>query len=199
MNRLSGWVVLGVALVGLPGASRADPIVYLTTLSGSAESPPNGSTATGSAEVDYDPVAHTLHVHVTFSGLTGGSASAAHIHSTTGTPLTGNAGVAVPFTGFPSMTSGVYDNTFDLTMSSTYTSAFLTVNGGTAAGAEMGLAAGLAAEKSYANIHNATFPGGEIRGFLVPQAAVPEPATLTLAGVGALSLLGYGWRKRRAA
>ena len=55
----------------------------------------------------------TLDVDVTFSGLTGGAATAAHIHCCAST--TGNSGVALPFSGFPSATSGNYVNSFDLT------------------------------------------------------------------------------------
>jgi hypothetical protein len=47
---------------------------------------------------------------------------------------------------------------------------------------------------TYANIHDATFPGGEIRGQL---AQTPEPATLTLLG---MRLVGFfAWKKRRTA
>jgi hypothetical protein len=33
----------------------------------------------------------------------------------------------------------------------------------------------------------------------VTMTPVPEPSTFVLLGVGAISLLGYAWRKRRAA
>jgi hypothetical protein len=68
----------------------------------------------------------------------------------------------------------------------------VTENGGTPAGAEAALLAGLASGSAYLNIHTTLFPGGEIRGFLQP-ASVPEPATLTLVGLG----LGATIRRRR--
>ena len=44
----------------------------------------------------------------------------------------------------------------------------------------------------YVNVHTTPFPGGEIRGQIVP-----EPSTLTLAALGLLGLIAYGWRRRR--
>ena len=46
----------------------------------------------------------------------------------------------------------------------------------------------------YLNLHTGTNGGGEVRGFLVP-APVPEPASFSLAALGALTLLR---RHRRA-
>lgn len=69
----------------------------------------------------------------------------------------------------------------------------MAVGGGTAAGAEAALIAGLDDGLGYGNIHNAIFPGGEIRANL---AVVPEPVTITLFGLG---LAGIGLARRRRA
>ena len=182
------------ALLFLAASSQAAIINYSAVLSGPAESPVNNSPGTGSASVSYDNVTHILTVNVTFSGLTG-TTTASHIHCCTAAAFTGTAGVATEtptFGGFPlGVTSGTYSNSYNLTLASSWNSAFITANGGTTAGAEAAFAAGLAANKTYLNIHSSTFGGGEIRGFLV---ATPEPATWGLIGV---SLLGLGAARRR--
>ena len=124
-----------------------------------------------------------------FSGLIGGPAAAAHIHCCA--PVGTNAAVALPFPGFPNTTSGTYNNTFDLTLAGTYNSAFLTSSGGTAALAEAALIAGLNSGRTYANIHNAQFAGGELRG----QLSLPEPGTFVLLAAG-LFLVPLARRRR---
>jgi CHRD domain/PEP-CTERM motif len=172
-------------------AAHAVPTVYQTPLSGANEAPPNASTAFGNATVIYDSALHSIEVVLSFSGLST-PASAGHIHCCTA-PGT-NVGVALPFAGLPNATSGSYDQLFDLTLTSSYTDAFITASGGTTATAESALAAGIASGLAYVNLHNSVFPGGEIRGFLAP--AVPEPASLALMLVG-LGVVGlYAGRRR---
>ena len=165
---------------------------YDAFLSGPSESPPNASSGTGFATVDYDNSAHTLLIDVSFFGLTGNT-TMAHIHAATAVPLTGTAGVATTlpyFAGFPiGVTSGTYNNTLDLTLASSYNPAYVTAHGGTTAGAEVALAAAMAAGEAYFNIHTSTFGGGEIRGFLV----VPEPSSLAIVVVGG----ALAWFARR--
>ena len=141
-------------------------------------------------------MAHTLKVDVTFSGLLCNT-TASHIHCCVSpsavTPTAGVATTTPTFAGFPlGVTSGSYLNTLNLTLATSFNPSYITANGGTPASAEVALALGLAAGNSYLNIHSNVFPGGEIRGFLVP---VPEPATLSLLGLGPSGLATL--RKRR--
>lgn len=173
----------------LAAAAFATPITYVATLSGPAESPPNTSPGTGYALITIDNMVHTLMVQVAFSGLMGNT-TASHIHCCTITPFTGTANIATEtptFENFPlGVTHGSYTNTFNLALTSSFNSPFVAANGGTAAGAEAALSAGLASGRAYLNIHTTVDPGGEIRGFLV---ATPEPATFLGAGLLLAGLL----------
>ena len=186
-----------LALCALPLPTSYAATVHLSgTLLPSNEVPPTGSSGSGTALVDLDAAAQTLHVNIVFSGLVSPT-SAAHIHCCLPSAFAvSNVGVAttVPaFAGFPlGVTSGTYDNTLDLTQSTSYNPAFVTAQGSLAA-AEAALINGLLTGLTYLNIHTTQFPGGEIRGFI---AAVPEPEIylLLLAGLG---LVGFVHRRGR--
>lgn len=179
-------------LLAFAGTAQAGLITYTAVLSGANEFPPNGSPGTGSATVIIDDTANTMTLHVVFSGLTSATI-ASHIHCCTAVAQTGITGIAttsVPFFfGFPlGVTAGVFDATLDLLLITSYNQGFVNLNGGTPASAEAALLSGMAQGKSYLNIHTSTFPGGEIRGFLV-ASAVPEPGGLALLALGGFALL----------
>ena len=123
------------AAVLLAGPASAEK--FKATLSGKSEVPPNASTATGTADIDYDPSTKKISWKLTYSGLSG-PATAAHFH---GPAETGkNAGVAV---AIPNAGSSPAEGSATLTDAQ---------------------AADLEAGQYYVNVHTAANPGGEIRG-----------------------------------
>jgi hypothetical protein len=185
------------AVVGWVAAPAQAAIVYTVALSGGAENPPNASPGVGSGTVTFDDVARTMRLQVSFSGLTGNTTQA-HIHSSaTNVPLSGNTGVATQlpsFTGFPlGVTSGLMDQTFDMTQAASFNPTFVTNNGGNTTAAFNAFLTQAAEGRAYLNIHTSAFPPGEIRGFLT---AVPEPSAWMLS---ALTLVGLAQRRRKQA
>jgi hypothetical protein len=192
---------LALLLVGSLVSARAAVLQYTASLNGAIEVPTNNSAGTGLGFVNYDNVAHTLQVMVTFSGLSG-TVTASHIHAPTPIPFgpASTAGVATTtptFSGFPSgVTSGSYSNTLDLTQASSYNPSFVSANGGTTATAEAALVAAIANGQAYWNIHTTFAGGGEIRGYLV---AVPEPSSMALIGLGTAAMAVRAWKRKRKA
>src|SRR5258705_605350 len=84
--------LLAVALLAIAPLSNATIFYYTVSLDGPSESPVNASPGVGSGTVEYNNLAHTLALSVSFSGLTGNT-TASHIHAPTLIPLSGTAGV----------------------------------------------------------------------------------------------------------
>ena len=135
----AGLVSLTLAGCGMMRPSQKMDI-FEANLTPSQEVPPADSTATGSAEVQFNANTNKVTWKVMFNGLTG-PATAGHIHGPA--PVGANAGVVIPFAG---------------NLNAQPVMGEMTVT--PAQYADM--AAGL----YYVNIHTARFPGGEIRGQL---------------------------------
>lgn len=132
---LAALLVLGSA--GITSA-RAEVMKFSTDLSGQNESPPNGSKASGHADVTYDTDTRKLDWTVEYKDLTG-DAIGGHLHGPA--PAGTNAGIMVPFKTLPSPIKG------SATLNPDQVKALME---GTL----------------YVNIHTAMHPGGELRGQL---------------------------------
>jgi hypothetical protein len=180
-------IAAALAVVATPATAAT---FFTTTLSGAKETVPNASTATGFGNLTLSDDNNSISLLLSWTGLNGGPATGAHIHCCA---LPGaNGPVAIDF-GPPALTTGSVTRTYDLTLLGTYSGGFLSANGGTAVSARAALLAGLTSGRTYFNVHNAQFPGGEIRGQLV---AVPEAATWGMMIVG-FGIVGGTMRTRR--
>jgi hypothetical protein len=174
-------------------ATPAFAQTYRAVASGPSESPPNASP--GNSLVTLEITGTNLLVDMPFSDLSG-TTSAAHIHCCTADAFTGTAGIALPFSDFPTgVKSGDYSRSIPLYENASYSPAFLQAHGGTAQGAASALVDAMNAHEAYVNVHTSAFPNGEIRGFVV-TAAIPEPSEWAMLAGGLASLLWLGRRRR---
>ena len=128
-------------------------VTYIATMSGANERPnANSSTATGVGT--YVLTGNTLTYTLTATGLAA-AATGSHLHigaSTVAGPI------LVPYTTASVVSGQITTGTIDL--SQPITNGSVSISGDS-------LRVLLNNGNAYANVHNATYPGGEIRGQLI--------------------------------
>ena len=124
----------------LTASATCNLFAFSGLIIGTQSVPANASTARGVFNGIFNAATNQITVNIVYDGLTGGNPTAAHIHNAAAGV---NGPVIIPFPGFPAATSGTYTNTFTVPASQV---------------------ANLMAGNTYINIHNAVYPGGEIRG-----------------------------------
>jgi len=153
---LSCAAAVFVLLVAVAPTATATLITFTINMDGSQEVPPNASAATGIGFATFDDVANTIGVDLSFSGLSS-PVTLSNIHLGAAGVL---GAVIVSFVP-PGTTSG-------------------SILGGPLA-FPIADVLDLFAGDTYFNLHDTQFPGGEIRGQLIPT---PEPGTLLLVCTG---------------
>jgi cysteine-rich repeat protein len=127
--------IAAAAWVVAAAPAHAATVQFAATIDAAQETPPNGSTATGSGTMVMDTDANTLTINVTFSGL-GSPELFSHIHGFSGPGVPAGIVFGLP-NGSPK--NAVWN--------------FMEAQ-------QAQIIAGL----TYVNIHSNGFPGGEIRG-----------------------------------
>ncbi len=170
------------AFLALAAVARSQVIELRATINAAQEAPASTSAATGSAVMLYDIGTNKFDLFVTINGMSN-TATLSHIHEA----APGVAGPVVTNLGG----EAVYTRS-----GTTLTAAFRDITHG---GDKLKLLQGGA----YYNIHSAQFPGGEVRGQLIPrpvrlvanltvaqeQAAFPAVNLASASGSGAAVML----------
>jgi hypothetical protein len=161
------FTLLPAIVVALSTGITSAQTTFQAFLTGLGENPANASPGSGFGTVVLNLAQDQITVNENWSGLLAPT-TASHIHGPGG--LGTNAPVLFPFSGVPNATAGsIPEQMFAITPTQVdyLFSGYL-----------------------YMNVHTSLFPGGEIRGQLLP---VPEPSTLAITASGlALALLRRG-------
>jgi hypothetical protein len=171
-------------MLGLAPGAQATIVIFNATLDGLQETPPNSSSASGTASIVFDTTADTVAFNVPFQGLTPAApgldaGTDSHIHF--GAPGIGGP-VLLPLEPLAGRSSG--------TLAGTVNGSVLAPNPFNINNLQDVVNAGVAGNL-YINLHSTAFPNGEIRGQL---ALVPEPSMVALLLVG---LVGAGVARMR--
>jgi hypothetical protein len=149
----------GLLVTSLAGAGDGKKNLKADELTGYQENPDVSSTGTGSFEATIDDDAQTITYELSYSGIEGGDAFAAHIHFG---KRAVNGGVSAFLCGGGDKpacpaTEGTVTGVIDAA----------DIVGPAGQGIEAGsfteLVAAMRAGHSYANVHSPRWPGGEIR------------------------------------
>ena len=153
-----GAAMMAALLFGAAGAS-AQAVVATATLGGGDETPILLSGAAGTAEVAIDTTAKEFAITLRIFNIPT-TTTAGHIH-------VGSKGIAGPVVlDFPAIAGrlGDFVTAFRVGEASFRPNAAIGIN------TIDDLIQAVANGNAYVNIHTTTFPGGEIRGQLVPKA-----------------------------
>lgn len=149
--------------IALTSPAFAQILNFTSPMDGLQEVPPVTTPGSGFATVTLNTITGQVEVSGTFSNLLQ-PVTAAHIHGLA--PAGVNAGVII---------------TLDLTGTTSGTIS----GGGTLTPAQI---QGMIEHRTYINVHTSAFPGGEIRGQIIPA-----PGALAVLGMGAAFMI----RRRR--
>ena len=160
-----GIVIAAVAV----GPVLADKAMNLP-INAAQEVPTNGSTASGTMNIEVNTSANTLTYNITFSGLSSAE-TAAHIHGPAAAGTNAGVKVGLP-AGSPKIGVWNYPQSDE---------------------------ADIIAGRMYVNIHSSNFPGGEIRGQIVNLVPGSTPWGLVALAIAMLGAGGFMVLRRRRA